>query len=116
MKAIIWTKYGPPDVLQLREVEKPAPKDDEVLIKIHATTVFAGDAELRSLKLPFIMALPLRLYIGFIRPKRIKILGQELAGKIEAVGKDVKLFKKGDQIFSQSGFIGGGICRVRVSA
>ena len=108
MKAIIWTKYGPPDVLQLREVEKPAPKDDEVLIKIHATTVFAGDAELRSLKLPFIMALPLRLYIGFIRPKRIKILGQELAGKIEAVGKDVKLFKKGDQIFSQSGFIGGG--------
>jgi NADPH:quinone reductase-like Zn-dependent oxidoreductase len=108
MKAIIWTKYGPPEVLQLREVEKPTPKDDEVLVKVHATTVFAGDSELRGLKLPLFFSLPLRLYIGFLRPKRIKILGQELAGEIESVGKDVKLFNVGDQIFAQSGFYGGG--------
>jgi len=83
MKAIVWTKYGPPDVLELREVEKPAPKDKEVLIKIYATTVTAGDCELRSLKFPLRLSLPMRLYVGLIRPTRINILGQELAGEIE---------------------------------
>lgn len=87
MKAIVWTNYGPPDVLQLREVAKPAPKDDEVLIKIHATTAFAGDSELRSLKTPIIYRLPMRIYVGWSKPTRITILGQELAGEIEAVGK-----------------------------
>jgi len=104
MKAIVWTNYGPPDVLQLKEVEKPSPKANEVLIKIYAASVFAGDCELRSLKIPLLMSLPLRIYVGFRRPKRVTILGQELAGEIESAGKDVELFKKGDQVFASTGF------------
>lgn len=103
MKAIIWTKYGPPDSLQLQEVEKPVPGDDEILIKIHATTVTAGDCEMRRLELPLMLSLPMRLYAGFARPKRLKILGQELAGEVEEVGVDVKSFKKGDQVFGTTG-------------
>ena len=102
MKAIVWTKYGPPDVLQLQEVAKPAPKDHEVLIRIDATTVTAADCELRSLKLPIWLRLPLRIYLGLIRPRNM-ILGQELAGEIEAVGKDVKRLRKGDQVFAWTG-------------
>lgn len=94
MKAAIWTKYGPPDVLQIREVEKPTPKDDEVLIRICATSVTAVDCEMRSLKIAPLLRLPMRLYAGFTRPTRITILGQELAGEVEAAGKDVKLFKE----------------------
>jgi NADPH:quinone reductase-like Zn-dependent oxidoreductase len=104
MKAVIWTKYGPADALQLKEVEKPVPKADEVRIKIHATTVTAGDCEMRSLNLPFFLAVPMRAYIGLRKPKRITILGQELAGEIESVGKDVKLFKEGDPVFAATGF------------
>ena len=103
MKAIVCTKYGSPDVLQLKEVEKPTPKDNEVLIRIYATTVTAGDCELRRFKLPIFVWLPLRIYMGLIKPRR-KILGQELAGEIESVGKDVKLFRKGDQVFAHTGF------------
>ncbi len=104
MKAIVWTKYGPPDVLQLQEVKKPAPKADEVLIKIHATTVTLGDCEMRSLSLPFMFRVPIRLYVGLRRPTRTTILGQELAGEIEAVGQTVKRFKPGDQVFAATGF------------
>lgn len=104
MKAILWTKYGPPDVLQLKEVEKPFPKDNEILIKIHATTVTAGDCEARSLKIPILFRLPMRLYVGFRKPKRITILGQELAGEVESAGKNIKLFKKDDQVFGTTGF------------
>jgi 2-desacetyl-2-hydroxyethyl bacteriochlorophyllide A dehydrogenase len=104
MKAIVWTKYGPPDGLQLREVEKPAPKDNEVLIKIHATTVTAGDCEMRRLELPLMLSFPVRLYAGFLRPKRISILGQELSGEVVQVGKDVLSFKAGDQVFGTTGF------------
>lgn len=103
MKAMIWTAYGPPEVLQLREVEKPIPKDNEVRIQIHATTVTKGDTETRTLKLPLFLGLPMRIYVGISRPKRITILGQELAGEIESIGKDVKLFKEGDQVFGSPG-------------
>ena len=104
MKAIVFTEYGPPDVLQLKEVEKPIPKDNEVLIRIYATTVTAGDCEMRRLKFPILLRLPMRIYTGLRKPKRITILGQELSGEIEAVGKDVKLFKKDDQVFAATGF------------
>jgi len=105
VKAIVWTKYGSPDGLELQEVEKPTPKEDEVLVKIHATTAFAGDCEFRSLKFPIpLMGLFMRLYTGLRRPKRITILGQELAGEIEAVGQDVASFEKGDQVFGTTGF------------
>jgi NADPH:quinone reductase-like Zn-dependent oxidoreductase len=103
MKAIVWTAYGPPDVLQLKEVENPTPKDNEVLIRIYATTVTAGDCEMRSLKLPLFLGLPMRMYNGLRKPKRLTILGQELAGEIEAVGRDVRLFKEGDQVFGSPG-------------
>jgi NADPH:quinone reductase-like Zn-dependent oxidoreductase len=100
MKAILWTKYGPPDVLQLKEVAKPVPKDDEVLIKVFATTVMIGDCLLRSFKFPILLWLPLRLVLGLIKPTRVAILGQELAGEIENLGTAVTRFKKGDQVIA----------------
>jgi len=103
MKAIICTKYGPPEVLKLKEVEKPVPKDNEVLIKVHATTAHIGDTRIRSFNVPRGAWLPMRLYLGIRKPKR-PILGMELAGDIESVGKDVKLFNKGDKVFAFAGF------------
>src|SRR5215217_2768688 len=102
MKAIVWTKYGSADGLHLKEVAKPIPRDNQVLIKIHAATATAGDCEVRSLKLAFGLAIPLRILFG-IRNPRNKILGQELAGEIEAVGKEVKRFKAGDPIWGTPG-------------
>ena len=104
MKAIVWTKYGPPDILKLREVPKPTPKDHEVLIRIIAATVTAGDTEMRTLKFPLFLSLPMRIYIGLFKPARIKILGMEFSGEIESVGKDVKLYKVGEQVFGTTGF------------
>lgn len=93
MKAIVCTKSGPPDVLQLKEVEKPSPKEGEILVKVHAATVTTGDVILRKLKFPLTL-----LFSLFGMPKK-EIPGHELAGEIEAVGVDVKKFKEGDQVF-----------------
>jgi NADPH:quinone reductase-like Zn-dependent oxidoreductase len=103
MKAIIWTKYGSPDGLKLQEVEKPAPKDNEVLIKLHAASVTAADIELRNFNTFSAFWLPMRIYIGLFKPTRIKILGQEVAGEIERVGKDVIKYKVGDRVYAWSG-------------
>lgn len=104
MKAIVWTKYGPPDVLQLQEVAKPVPKDNELLIKIQAASVTAGDCEMRRLQLPLGLSFPMRLYAGLWRPKRIPVLGQEFAGEVEAIGQQVTAYKVGDPVFGTTGF------------
>ena len=103
MKAIVYLKYGPPDVLHFAEVDKPIPKDNEVLIKVHATSVTIGDVIMRSGKHPTskFQTLMLRLMMGIKKPKR-PILGMELDGEIEEIGNDVKRFKKGDQIFAST--------------
>jgi len=102
MRAIVCTNYGPPDVLQLREVAKPVPKDNEVLIRIRATTASAADCELRRFDFaPWIWA-PMRLAFGIRRPRQ-PVLGQELAGDVDSVGKDVRSFSKGDRVFSATG-------------
>jgi NADPH:quinone reductase-like Zn-dependent oxidoreductase len=98
MKAIVYTKYGPPDVLQLKEVEKPTPRDNEVRIRVYATTVAAEDPMMRSFTFSILFWLPLRIAFGILRPRKT-ILGSELAGEIESVGEDVKLFRRGDQVF-----------------
>jgi len=103
MKAVVYTQYGSPDVLLLKEVAKPSPKYNEVLVKIHATTVTIGDTIMRSLKIPGPrwQRLFARIYLGIRKPKRT-ILGMELAGEIESVGKDVTQFKNGDQVFAST--------------
>ena len=98
MKAVVYTKYGPPDVLQLKEVEKPVPKANEVLIKVFAATVAAEDPMMRSFTFSPLFWLPLRIAFGLTKPRKT-ILGSELAGEVEAVGKDVKQFKQGDRVF-----------------
>ncbi len=103
MKAIVYQKYGSPDVLQLKEVVKPTPKDNEVLVKIYATTVSSGDCAMRSCQSPIWYWLLTRIMLGLRKPRR-KILGSALAGEIEAVGKNVKLFRKGDQGFGSTGY------------
>lgn len=101
MKAIVYTKYGPPDVLQPKEVEKPSPKGHEILIKIKATTVTVADIRARSFEVPRAFWLPARIALGLRKPKK-EILGMELAGEVESVGESVTKFKVGDQVFAAS--------------
>jgi NADPH:quinone reductase-like Zn-dependent oxidoreductase len=102
MKAIVCTGYGPPEVLQLREVEKPTPKNNEVLIKIYAAAVTASDSLMRRSDLPVMFSLMRRLAVGFTKPRK-SVTGFVLAGDVEAVGKDVKLFREGDQVYGSTG-------------
>jgi NADPH:quinone reductase-like Zn-dependent oxidoreductase len=103
MKAIVCTRYGPPEVLHLKEVKKPTPRDNEVLIRVYATTVTATDCEMRRFsKFPLWIWIPGRIGVGITGPRQ-KILGKELSGEIESVGKAVKLFRKGDQVFAATG-------------
>jgi NADPH:quinone reductase-like Zn-dependent oxidoreductase len=101
MKVVVCTKYGPPEVLQLKEVEKPTPKDNEILVRVKATTVTIGDSRMRSFTVPRGMWLFARFYLGVLKPKRA-ILGMELAGEIESVGKAVTRFKPGDQVLAST--------------
>ena len=103
MKAMVFTKYGSPDLLELKEVENPTPQDNEVLVRVYATTVTAVDSTFRKGD-----QFSARSFTGLIKPKN-SIPGDVLAGEIETVGKDVKLFKKGDQIFGEAG-LGLGAC------
>lgn len=111
MKAVICTKYGPPEVLHLKVVEKPRPKSNEVLIKIKATAVTASDCIIRGFNMPGdhkfpmrqIMGFMMRLYVGFTKPKN-PVLGLVLSGDIESAGQDIKHFKKGDQVFAFTGY------------
>lgn len=100
MKAVIWTAYGPPEVLQVQEIEKPTPADNQVLIKVHATTVETGDCELRRYRLHNWLYMLFRPYFGLFRPRLVRILGQQLSGIIESVGRDVIQFKPGDAVLA----------------
>ncbi|MFC1670366.1 NAD(P)-dependent alcohol dehydrogenase [Spirochaetota bacterium] len=101
MKAAVYTKYGPPEVLQIKEVQKPIPGNNEVLIKIHATTVHRGDVRMRKFDVSPLAWIPARLYLGLRKPRR-EILGMDIAGEIESTGKDVTLFKTGDSVFAST--------------
>lgn len=101
MKAIVATAYGAPEVLQLQEVEKPTPKDNEILVKVRATTVNVGDSRMRSFTVPPIFWLPARMTLGFSKPKS-PIFGMELAGEVEAVGRAVTRFRPGDQVLAST--------------
>ena len=106
MKAVICTKYGSADVLEMREVEKPIPKDNEVLIKIRATSVSTGDVRLRKFDFPPVYRLPMRLILGFRGPRK-SILGSQFAGEVEAIGKDVTKFKVSERVFGANGLKAG---------
>ncbi|WP_312112083.1 NAD(P)-dependent alcohol dehydrogenase [Brevibacillus reuszeri] len=102
MKAIVCTKYGSPEVLQLQKLQKPVPRNNEVLIKVRATTVSSGDCRIRSFQSPLLYWIPMRIALGLRKPRK-PILGTELSGEVVAVGSDVQRFQVGDQIFAFTG-------------
>jgi NADPH:quinone reductase-like Zn-dependent oxidoreductase len=109
MQAILHTQYGPPDLLQFKEVDKPAPKDNEVLIKIHATTVSTGDCNVRNFTFITTSMRPIaKLMFGIGKPWKERVLGTELIGEVEGTGKDVKKFKVGGRVAASTGMAGGG--------
>src|SRR5918993_4355767 len=109
MKAILHTRYGSADLLEFKEMDKPAPKDNEVLIAIHATTVSTGDCNIRNFTFVTKSMLPIaKLIFGIGKPWKARVLGTELAGEVERVGKDVTRFKTGDRVIASSGAAGGG--------
>lgn len=103
MKTVLWTKYGSPDGLIPGEKEIPEPGDRDILIKIAAASVSAGDCEFRRLELPLGLSFPMRLYAGWRKPERLQVLGQEFAGEVVATGKDVSNYKPGDPVFGTTG-------------
>lgn len=107
MKAVVYEKYGAPEVLKLKDIEKPIPKDDEILVKIHAATVTSGDVRLRSSDFPPLFWLPARLIFGLFKPKK-QILGHELAGTVEEIGKSVTEFNVGDSVFGTTTMLSTG--------
>jgi NADPH:quinone reductase-like Zn-dependent oxidoreductase len=107
MRAIVWTNYGPPEVLRMGELELPVPRPKEVRVKVRATTVNIGDCHIRGLNLPFTFRLPLRLFMGLLRPKRIRVLGQEMAGEVDALGEGATRFRVGDPVFGPTLFYMG---------
>ncbi|MAT38533.1 MAG: NAD(P)-dependent alcohol dehydrogenase [Ectothiorhodospiraceae bacterium] len=108
MRAAVWTGYGGPEVVEVRKVDVPEPRDREILVRVRAAGVSAGDTEIRSLKIPLGLGLPMRFYAGLIKPKRISILGSELSGDVEAVGKDVTQFVPGDAVIASTSTNFGG--------
>ncbi|MGA2140976.1 MAG: NAD(P)-dependent alcohol dehydrogenase [Brevinematales bacterium] len=112
MKAVICTKYGPPEVLKMAEVEKPVPGDNEVLIKVYATTVTIADSRIRGFNIPPLFRLPFRIMFGFGKPNK-PVLGMQLSGVIESVGKNVQGYKPGDRVFAYTGFSFGAYVEYR---
>src|SRR5678815_5195331 len=109
MKAVVHTQYGPPTVLQLKEVDRPAPKDNEVLIAVHATTVSTGDCNVRNFTFVTKSMRPIaKLMFGIGKPWKARILGTELAGEVEGAGQNVTRFKIGDRVVASTGMAGGG--------
>jgi len=103
MKAVICEKYGPPEVLKLKDIKKPVPKDNEVCIKNFATAVTGSDVLIRGIDMPFIMGIMFRLMIGFTKPRK-PVLGLVFSGEIESIGNHVKRFRKGDQVYGFTGY------------
>ena len=103
MKAVICKKYGPPDVLQLSEVDKPVPKENEILVEIKASAVTASDIFIRSSNIPLRMRIPMRLMMGIFKPRK-KIIGLVFAGRVKSAGKKIKRFSPGDEVYGMTGF------------